>query len=304
MPAHGGMRPSLFRLLAPALLGCALPGAAEPPSAATILWPGGTEGPAVCVGKPQWFASVVPADVPIESLRGASVARPGGESAGRVLHLDQKERLCLLETESPLEGATPVPLDSATPLKPGQRAGCLSGSSSCRTTVAGKEWAYRGERFHLPLLRLRLSESGPDCRAGTPLVDDNGALVGLLTGRDTATEGEVFAIPASRVRKVVEDLKRHKRSGPVWVGLLFHEQSSTPEIVEVKNGSPAAKAGFEPGDVVLKLNGREIDSLAELVEQIHNLSVGETARFRVLRGVEKLGIPVTPGFSEVAGMPR
>lgn len=275
--------------------------AAEPPSAATVVWPGDVRSPAVCVGKTGWYASVVPVDVPIDSITGAFLVRAGANSVGRVLHLDPEERLCLLEAEEPLEGTAPVEIPEKTSLNPGQRAGCLSGSSSCRTTVAGKEWAYRGENFHLPLLRMRLSQSGLDCSAGTPLVDDEGGLVGLLTGRGTSTQDEVFAIPASRVRKVVEDLKRHRRSGRIWIGLIFHDDSSAPEVVEVKEGSPAEKAEFRTGDVILSLNGDRIDSLAELVEQMHNLSAGESVKFDVLRGVDRVEISVVPSFAIAEG---
>jgi hypothetical protein len=277
---------------------------AEPPSAATVVWPGGVVGPAVCVERADWFASVVPAEVPLDQVTEALLRRSGTDAQGTVLHLDLEERLCLLQSASAFEGAAPVPLSAKSSLRPGQRAGCLSGSSSCRTTVAGKEWAYRGERFHLPLLRLRLSESGPDCRAGTALVDDEGSLVGLLTGQGAGEGGDVFAIPASRVRKVVEDFKRHQRSGPVRVGLVFHDESSAPEVVEVTPDSPAAQAGFESGDVVLSLNGEGIDSLAELVELIHTLSAGEEAKFRVLRGIDKITVAVTPRFAEIAASPR
>ena len=290
-----------YALLLPLLLGGTGLFCAEPPSAATVVWPGDVRSPAVCVGKSDWYASVVPAEVRIDAVTGALLQRAGVNSTGRILHLDPEERLCLLEAEDPLEGAAPVAIPAKTSLKPGQRAGCLSGSSSCRTTVAGKEWAYRGENFHLPLLRMRLSQSGLDCRSGTPLVDDEGGLVGLLTGRGTSTKDEVFAIPASRVRKVVEDLKRHRRSGPIWIGLVFHDDSSAPEVVEVKGGSPAEIAEFRTGDVILALNGERIASLAELVEQMHNLSAGEAVKFDVLRGVDSVEISVTPSFAIAEG---
>ena len=93
-------------------------------------------------------------------------------------------------------------------------------------------------------------------------------------------------------------MKRFERTGPVRIGVLLHEQSSTPEILEVRTGSPASEAGFAEGDVVLSLNKIAISDLDDLVEAIHNLPAGEKATFGVLRGLSKKEIEVVPEFAE------
>lgn len=298
------MRSAIALSLALSFMAATSAEAEDAPSTVTVVWPGGSESPGVCVEKPEWFASVIPAGVTLEGLKGATLRRAGSETHGRMLHLDPEERLCLFEAETALDGATPVPFSDSEAARAGVRASCVSGSSACLTTVAGKEWSYRGERFPLPLLRLRVSESGPHCHAGTPLVCDGGRLVGILTGQQPGGKDEVYAIPASRLRKLVEDIKRHNRSGRVWIGLVFHDDSSTPEVVAVKADSPAAEAGIEPGDVILAMDGTEIESLADLVESIHNLPAGETTQFRILRGLEEHSVSVTPRFAVISSVSR
>ena len=142
------------------------------------------------------------------------------------------------------------------------------------------------------------------CAAGTPLVSEQGHLAGILIGKDHDETGEVHAIPVARVRKLVTDVKTHQRSGPVRVGLVFHNQSSTPEIVEVKAGSPAERSGLEAGDVILSLDGTDTESLEDLVEVIHNLPAGVETPVTVLRGLAEKDLSIVPEFLEMTAAAR
>ena len=276
---------------------------ADAPSTLMVRWSEEVRSPGICVDRTSWFVSVIPRSVDLDRLV-APVLDDGTTQVGsRILHLDPYERLCLLEaTEEGLASHLPVPLADGDPPKAGDRAKCVSGNSTCRSTVAGKDWSYRGERFPLPLLRLRVSESPDYCNAGTALVSEKGDLLAILTGLRIEATGEAYAIPAPRVRKLVEDIKRHHRSGPIWIGLTFHNESSTPEVLEVKPGSPAADAGVRPGDVILAMNGASIESLDDLVEPIHTLPAGEKTAVRVLRGLEEESLSMTTRFADLTSV--
>jgi hypothetical protein len=271
--------------------------AEELPATVSVKWTGGIESPGVCVDRPSWFVSVVPKSVAIEGLASATLLDANASVEGRILHLDPVHRLCLIEVPSGLGPVRPVPLSEGANPKAGDQAHCVSGRSACLSTVAGKDWSYRGETFAYPLLRLRVAESKTHCDAGTVLVNEQGELLAILTCQETETEGEVYAIPAARVRKVVEDMKRHQHSGPVWIGLVFHNESSSPEVLEVKSDSPAAGAGLQKGDVITAMNGTEIESLGDLIESIHHLAAGEPSKVRVLRGLEEKEFEMTPQFA-------
>jgi PDZ domain len=278
--------------------------AEEPPATVTVTWGDGIASPGVCVDRATWFVSVIPKAVSLDGLTTARLSDAAASVDGKILHLDPDQRLCLIEVPVGLGPVRPVPLSVGESPKPGDQAHCVSGNTACLSTVAGKDWAYRGETFTYPLLRLRVAETKTHCHAGTVLVDQHGDLLAILTCQETETEGEVYAIPAARVRKVVEDMKRHQRSGPVWVGLVFHNESSSPEILEVKADSPAAKAGLQKGDVIISMNGAEIQSLDDLVESIHNLPAGEAAKVRLLRGLEEKAVEMVPEFSAIAAVSR
>ncbi|NLT72017.1 MAG: PDZ domain-containing protein [Verrucomicrobiaceae bacterium] len=273
-------------------------------STVTVLWNSEVRSPGICVDRTSWFVSVIPAAVPLEGLTTTRLRHGELTTEARVLFRDDAQRLCLLETSTPLTGLTPVSLVHTGELKGGQKLHCLSHRSACLTTVAGKDWSHRGERFSMPLLRVRVADPESFCAAGTPLVSEEGHLVGILTGKDHDETGDVHAIPVARVRKLVTDIKTHQRSGPVRVGLVFHNQSSTPEIIEVKSGSPAERSGLEAGDVILSIDGTDTESLEDLVEVIHNLPAGVETPVTVLRGLSEKDLSIVPEFLEMTAAAR
>jgi len=281
-----------------------LASAQETHSTVTVAWNSEVRSPGICVDRPTWFLSVIPASVALDGLTKTTLQIDGESVEARVVFLDGIQRLCLLEAAAPITGFAPVSLALTDDLKGGQKLNCLSNRSACLTMVAGKDWSHRGEQFPMPMLRVRVADPEEFCAAGTPLVCEEGKLVGILTGKHHDDSGEVHAIPVARVRKLVEDVKAHKRSGPVRVGLVFHNQSSTPEVVEVKPGSPAERSGLEVGDVILSIDGTETESLDDLVEVIHHLSAGNETPVRVLRGLSEKNLTIIPEFAEMTAAAR
>jgi len=273
-------------------------------STVTIAWNSEVRSPGICVDKTTWFISVIPASLSLDGLTKATLHSGEDKVEARVLFLDGTQRLCLLEAVGPLTGLTPASLARTGDLKGGQKLNCLSNRSACLTMLAGKDWSHRGEQFPMPMLRVRVADPEKFCDAGTPLVSVEGQLVGILAGSSHDKSGEVHAIPVARVRKLVEDVKAHKRSGPVRVGLVFHNQSSTPEVIDVKPGSPAERSGLEAGDIILSLDGTETASLDDLVEVIHHLPAGSETPVTVLRGLTEKSLTIIPEFTEMTAAAR
>lgn len=275
------------------------PAAPTTPSALPIRvqWEQDRETTAVCVVQPTWFVTLVSRNESMpQTAREVSVKVAERTISGKVLHCDLSRGLCLIETSE--AGSTPLPLPevtSPTP-RPGIMLRSLSASDDCRSTIVGKDWMYEGESYPLPFFRVRLADSNHRCPAGTPLVNEAGQLEAILTDHDLGSASEAHAIPVAQVRKLLQELAKFKETGPVWVGMLLHNDSSTPEVKEVVPGSPAATAGLAPGDVVLSLNANKISDLNDLVEAIHCLPAGEVARITVLRGLNKERLEIVPQF--------
>lgn len=146
--------------------------------------------------------------------------------------------------------------------------------------------------------------------SGGPTFDMQGRVIGMNTlgyvssGGDRAT-GIGFAIPASTIQRVVEDLKS---SGTVSRGFLGVQIETLSEdaakalglpnangalVTEVIEGSPAQKGGIRRGDVILRLNGQAVKDNRELSRRIAALQVGQTATFTIWRDNQQITITVT-----------
>jgi serine protease DegQ len=115
--------------------------------------------------------------------------------------------------------------------------------------------------------------------SGGALVNSKGELIGINTAILAPGGGNIgigFAVPTNMARAVMDQLIRYGevKRGRIGVGI----QDVTPDLAEalklpaargtvltqVERGSPAEAAGLEPGDVVVALDGREIDDASDL----------------------------------------
>jgi len=146
--------------------------------------------------------------------------------------------------------------------------------------------------------------------SGGALVDSTGHLVGINTAIFSRTGGSIgigFAIPATLVRQVMNDLIK---TGKVTRGYFGVEpEDITAEAAEllklsrvdgvvlkgVQRASPAGRAGLEPGDVIVTINGQKVTSSRSMLNQIAQLPPGSNASVRVLRSGKELELPVMVG---------
>jgi serine protease DegS len=134
--------------------------------------------------------------------------------------------------------------------------------------------------------------------SGGALIDTSGALVGINTAiiaKNLGVEGIGFAIPVDLVRGVLEDLIAHGRVIRGWIGIVpqdvpeyQREQLGLPStgvlIANLYVGSPAQRAGLQPGDVLTDIDGTPVRSAQEAIARVaSHRKPGETIKLRVLR---------------------
>ncbi len=157
--------------------------------------------------------------------------------------------------------------------------------------------------------RTKLSESGPSYfiqtdaainpgNSGGALVALDGGLIGINTAIFSQSGGSLgigFAIPANMVRAVVNGLKRGGRLVRPWFGAWG--QAITADIAaslgldrphgimvnDVYARSPADQAGVKIGDVIVAVNGRDVNDPQSLEYRIATLALGKRAKFTVIR---------------------
>jgi serine protease Do len=139
--------------------------------------------------------------------------------------------------------------------------------------------------------------------SGGPTFDVDGNVIGVNTAIVSPTGGSVgiaFAIPADIVKAVVTQLKDRGKVTRGWIGVQVQEMTADLAedlglktargalVAEPQPGSPAAKAGIESGDVIVSINGKEIQDSREVARTVSSLPPGTAATIVVTRkGQEK-----------------
>lgn len=127
--------------------------------------------------------------------------------------------------------------------------------------------------------------------SGGPLVDMNGNLIGmnsviasLSASNDRAGSiGLGFAIPSNFVARVAQQLIDHGEARHPLLGVQVDARNPVNGalVVAVEPGSPADEAGLQPGDVVTRLNDRQVDDSDTLIAATRSHEFGDTVTLEV-----------------------
>jgi S1-C subfamily serine protease len=152
--------------------------------------------------------------------------------------------------------------------------------------------------------------------SGGPLLDSAGRLIGINTAifsPSGASAGIGFAVPVDTVMRVVPQLIKNGTYTPATLGVevdeglnrrlssVFRLQGAF--VLKVKPGSGAARAGLKeakitndgrivPGDVIIGIEGKRIDSVSDLIARIDDFKVGDVVSVDIVRGGQRTTIAV------------
>ncbi|MBR8826619.1 MAG: trypsin-like peptidase domain-containing protein [Gomphosphaeria aponina SAG 52.96 = DSM 107014] len=149
--------------------------------------------------------------------------------------------------------------------------------------------------------------------SGGPLLNAAGEVIGINTAIRANGQGLGFAIPIETALKVAEQLLATGKADHPYLGIqmvtLTAENSAainaetnlrvTAEtgvlIVQVVPNSPAATAGFQPGDVIQKVGDQPVETAVDVQEQVEASEIGNVLEVEILRHGETKTVQVQPG---------
>ena len=134
--------------------------------------------------------------------------------------------------------------------------------------------------------------------SGGPLFNLDGEVVGVNTAIISPSGGSIgigFAVPSKTVVAVVDQLRQFKEVRRGWLGVRI--QQVTDEIADslsikpargaliagVDDKGPAKPAGIEPGDVVIKFDGKDIKEMKDLPRAVADSPVGKAVDVVIIR---------------------
>ncbi|MDY5584067.1 MAG: trypsin-like peptidase domain-containing protein [Candidatus Merdousia sp.] len=139
--------------------------------------------------------------------------------------------------------------------------------------------------------------------SGGPLVRPNGEIVGINTRAYTNSNNLGFSVPSNVARRVINEISAHGKVERGYVGIGFAPLQDMEEFFEIDTNrgvlvqnvdalSPAAVAGILAGDIVLKIDGEDIDGrfpeqMPAIMAKIADVRAGGTIELELLRGGKK-----------------
>ena len=141
--------------------------------------------------------------------------------------------------------------------------------------------------------------------SGGPLIDLDGKVIGINTAIIASGQGIGFAVPSTMARKIIAELRANKKISRGWLGVTIQnvddnmakalglDKARGALVNSVVQGDPADKAGVRAGDVIIKVDGQDVDDTTDLIRRISNYKPGSKARLTVWRANAEKTLTVT-----------
>lgn len=228
----------------------------------------------------------------------------------------------------------PLELSNSSEVRVGQRAVAIGNPFGLRGSMTEGIISQKGRTlrtqggFSTPNVLQTDAAINPG-NSGGPLLNIKGEVIGVNTAIETRTgvfSGIGFAIPSNTVKQVVPALIQNGDFEHPWIGVSgFNVNQDIAEemnlenntgflVVTVVDGSPADKAGIQPGDrnatfnggeltvggdVIVGINGEKVRGISDILLYLtREAKVGQKVNLTVIRDGERITVPVELGARE------
>jgi len=205
-----------------------------------------------------------------------------------------------------------APLGDSAALRVGQVVIAIGNPLGFQSTVTAGIVSALGRSFRSVSGRLIDNVIQTDAalnpgNSGGPLLDSRGQVVGVNTAVILPAQGICFAVAVNTVEVVAGQLMTygHVRRARIGVGgqnvslprlaARAHRliQPSGVLITTIENGSPAARAGLQLGDVIVAFDGQPVHGIDDLHRLLTGERIGTTTTVTAVRKAERLVLPIT-----------
>ncbi len=236
----------------------------------------------------------------VDGTSEISVILPDGtEEICDVISFDNRTGLVVLKVNK--KGLTPCTFAKSDSVIDGMTVAAVMrnslsslGTTMSIGTVAGvnKNVALEGGGT-VNLLQIDSSLSNSD---GAVIFDRNGAVVGILTTSISAgNENIQIAIPSNDILNIISSHTGETKSNGLMIGISGVESEHGVVVETVNEKSSAEKAGIKKGDLIMKIDGKAVKSVADINAIKEEHKEGDILVFSILRDGEILEISVKLG---------
>jgi serine protease Do len=233
-----------------------------------------------------------------------SILKPQGQTyRATLVGLDYETDLALLKI--PATGLSHLELANSDDVEQGHLAFAFGSPLGLENSVTMGiiSSVARQLKTDDPMIYIQTDAAINPGNSGGPLVNTDGKVIGINTfimSQSGGNEGIGFAAPSNIVKAIYRQLKEHGRVRRGEIGV--NAQTITPELAkglglsrpwgvilgDVYPGSPADKGGLEIGDIILTLNGKQMENGRQFDVNLYSRPVGETVSVRLMRGIDTI----------------
>lgn len=242
------------------------------------------------------------------------ITSDGKRSEAKFLGMDPETSLALIQARE--KNLTPIAMAKADDLTPGSWVGVISMSPENTPSVT------QGIVSSTTRDRLRLNVWVTRGASGSPVVDKEGLMIGLLRGiysedqpvvfefrekevvgsgyafsrAEAPSSGMALAIPVGIVKAISAEIKEKGKVSRGWMGVSISEnEKGQVEVNDVEAESPAELAKLKEGDILLKLDGKNISGAPMFAFEIRNRKPGQDVNLEVERQGKTVELKVKLG---------
>lgn len=233
------------------------------------------------------------------------------EFKARIVGTDKRSDVAVLKVET--TGLPAVRIGDVSRLKVGEWVMAIGSPFGLDNSVtAGIVSAkQRDTGDYLPFIQTDVAINPGN--SGGPLINMRGEVIGInsqIYSRSGGFQGISFAIPVDEAIRVSDQLRAQGRVTRGRIGVQIDQVGR--DVAEsiglgaargalirgVENGSPAANAGLEPGDIILQFDDKPIEKSADLPRVVANAKPGSSAAMQVFRRGQTLQVAIVVGELE------
>ena len=232
----------------------------------------------------------------------------GEEIAAKVVNYDQNRDIAMVKLVDGTKVPAVVELGDSDGLYVGQEVVAIG-------TPLGKNFAQTLTKGIVSGVNRNLTTEGGNTgdyiqtdaainsgNSGGPLINTKGEVIGINTAKlsgqsETTIEGMGFAIPINDAKDRIESLSKPILNLGITVREVNSElakQNNLPKeglwVVGVTENSPAAKAGIQPSDLIVKFDGKEVKTFDELTKLKSNKNAGDKVEVVVYRNGKNVSL--------------
>lgn len=211
-----------------------------------------------------------------------------------VVGTDARTDLALLRV--PGAGLRPVALDPSPERPVGDTVIAIGNPYGLSHSLAVGVVGGRGRRLQGAVEEgvdyLQLSIPLNPGNSGGPVFDEQGRVVGVLSGTHAQGQAIAFAVPAETLLESLPALRAGQRVSRAFLGAKVEQQGQYAVASSVIPSSPADRAGIRPGDVVTAFGGDPVSTPRDLSRALDRFDGGDTVEVRVLRDGERQVVEV------------